>query len=239
MFYGGFLYGFRKLQFQETYNIKVCEGANQDPEQNKEISMKNKRNLWLIVAIIAMIGFTFTACGDACDCEPCKYPGPCGYTQEQAMLRTETIVMPLGNISYIVRVMANLKRAEMDQVKTDLTLAISDAYVAGTNPEKGWFRNVFGRADGVTGVTIIVGDRPANNTFEIIGDGVTLYLNVNALNNADLQDKILEAVVEMNSFGTTIGKTIQPVHDKGWQRMNRETIRIANVRARTAHSIAG
>ena len=75
---------------------------------------------------------------------------------------------------------------------------------------KDTFRNVFHELRG--GVTIIVGERPAGSTYETTGDWVTLYLNLDSLNSADLQAKIIEAVTAMNVGNATIGKAIKP----GW-----------------------
>ena len=73
--------------------------------------------------------------------------------------------------------------------------SFNGAFTAATNPVKTRFRNMFGRP---SSVTVIVGNRPENKTYETTVGGLTLYLNFAALDNDDLQTKITSAIRAMN-----------------------------------------
>jgi hypothetical protein len=89
------------------------------------------------------------------------------------------------------------------------------------------YRDVFKNND----VVIIVEKAPDGKTLDYTnwkttGDGKTLKVNFDSLD--DLQSNITAAVNSMYTTGTTVGKAIQPTHDRGYVAYNRERQRRDN-----------
>ena len=156
----------------------------------------------------------------ACD------PEPKPQQQEQAKDQSATLTDLFGE-GYSTTVTGHLTDTQWAGVAGKIEDALNGAFDASGNSTKNRFRNVFGTGDAVT---IIVGNRPTGDfTYETVGDGATLYLNINALNNADLQSKITAAITAMNSFESTTAQ-ILPTHDKGWKQVKGHAVRMANAK---------
>ena len=120
-------------------------------------------------------------------------------------------------------VKGNFTKAELEDAADKIKVAINGAFNGlSTDTAKNNYKNLFS-----TGVNIIVEETTDYDNWKTIGDGKTIYLNFNAVNKADLSTIIVSAI---GSIGRGNAETaIAPVHDNGWQRMNREAIAINNL----------
>lgn len=156
--------------------------------------MKNK----FFGIIICMAIITFSAgCGDDSSSDT---------PQEQAQNQSATLTDLFGE-GYSATVEGNLTDTQWNGVSGKIEVALNDAFEAGNAAAKGRFRVVFGRA---AGVKIIVEKTSDYTNYETTGDGVTLFLNLDALDNADLQAKITAAVAAMRNDEATMAKVIKP-----------------------------
>ena len=85
-----------------------------------------------------------------------------------------------------------------DKIKSAFNGAFDDNFW-----DKDIYRSIFARS---AGVTIIVEKNPTYTNWKIIGDGVTLYLNFNALDN--IQSKLDTAIFSMNASNTETANVI-------------------------------
>jgi hypothetical protein len=192
-----------------------------------------------LIALIAIITIGFIACGngddeththqwqwqvtkaatteaDGVETETCA----CGATNGTRTINKDTIPFQRDNeekgltfgeddTTYNVKITGNLSNNQV----TEIVLAINSAYTAANLSNKAAFMNVFETGS----ATIIVEVAPDGGTlgytnWKTTGGGITLY--VNAANLANLQTFITAAVANMNTGGTSMGKAIQPTHDK-------------------------
>jgi uncharacterized repeat protein (TIGR02543 family) len=114
------------------------------------------------------------------------------------------------DIPYSAAITGFLTDDQWAGVEGKIEQALNNAFNAGNLPAKGRFSTVFAR-----GVTIIVGDRPANNNYETTDDGITLYLNLDCVNGTELQEKITAAVTAMRNLTPEVAKAIIPAR-KGY-----------------------
>ena len=150
-----------------------------------------------------------TPTADGLETETCKTCGATNGTRPIAMLpqnQTATLTNLFGGEinsntgePYTATVTGYFSNTEWDGIPTKIETALNGAFNSGTGASgaqlKNRFRTMFGRP---SGVTIIVGNRPENKTYETTLGGFTLYLNFDALDNADLQSKIISAIRAMN-----------------------------------------
>jgi len=141
-----------------------------------------------------------TPTADGLETETCKTCGATNGTRPIAMLsqnQTATLTSLFGE-GYTATITGYFSNTEWDGVAEKIETALNGAFNSRTGAQgaqlKNAFRTVFGRT---TGITIIVGYRPENQTYETIDGGVTLYLNFNALDNTDLHLKIADAIISM------------------------------------------
>ena len=192
-----------------------------------------KKNL--LVCFLAIIVLSFIGCDSNGDNDPkCNCPNGkvhtdalcscnatdcnCTYKAPEVAKDQSATLNDLFGEGYSATVTGHMKDSEWVNVSVKLKNALNGAFNSKDGIPgaviKDQFRDVFGYAGGVT---IIVGDRPAGFTYETIGDITTLYINFGALNNADLQAKLIDAVSSMDSMGSEIAKAM-PAYDKGWQK---------------------
>jgi hypothetical protein len=160
--------------------------------------MKNwKQNAFFGLAVIIAFGFAFVACDDG------------DGKDEQAEFREATINLLEGETKengqpYTAKVEGTLTQTQWNGVADKIETAINGAFGNATGLEgfalKNKFRDVFGREN----VKIIVGKRPDGKTWETVGDSITLYINIDEINKADFQQKIVDAVTSMDDGGTEI-----------------------------------
>jgi hypothetical protein len=149
------------------------------------------------VAIIAF-GFAFIACGG---------DDGNGKDEEQPEFREDTISFIFSYAAWgyddrtgEAKVQGTFTKSQWDDIVDKIETAINGAYNNGNLPLKDIISTLFAPE----GVTIIVGNRPTNKTYETVGDSITLYLNIDAINKSDFQQKITDAVLSMNDSGTEI-----------------------------------
>jgi hypothetical protein len=200
-----------------------------------KIKKETKDRIKKGAAILAMAPFFIAGavgCGDdngekppvnpTCVCPPdgpegehfesCEYygceVGGCEIT-EKVKEQSATIDLFEDNTA---TVKGHLTNAQWADVAGKIEAAINDAFNSGTGPvanvKRNRFRNVF---SGTIGVTIIVEQTSEYGTYKTTEDAVTLYLNIAALNNVDLQEKITAAVTAMNNGEPTMAR-VRPMN---------------------------
>ena len=144
--------------------------------------MKNLKH-WIIVAIIAVLGIVvgFTACDN-------------NGTTDQPKDQTATI-NNLFDKGLSATVNAYLTDPEWAGVAGKIETALNGAYDTAAGGTKSTYEEIFGR-----GVVFIVEKTTGYNNYKTIGDGKTIYLNYNSLDN---QSIILNGVVSIYTNGTS------------------------------------
>jgi len=166
--------------------------------------MKTKALLLLTIILV----LAFAGCGN-------------DDTEEQEPIDQSATLNDLFGRGLSATVTGYMTNSQWNGVAGKIETALNGAYEAGNSPTKGMFRAVFGM-DG--GVTIFVEKTSEYSTYKTVGDG-TLYLNLDALNNANLQEKIIDAVTAMRNGEATIGKAIKTGHDKrGAEYLSPQTV---------------
>jgi len=125
------------------------------------------RKISIIIFILIAVGMGMTACDDDPKEET---PGP-------AKDQTATITNLFGE-GFSATVKGTLTNAEWDGVAGKIETALNGAFVDGIVPVKNRFKAVFGQAGGVT---IIVEKATAYDNWKTTADGLTLYVNFDAL----------------------------------------------------------
>jgi len=150
--------------------------------------MKNcKKNISVVMVIVALI-VLITGCDN---------------NKNDPKDQSTTLTNLFGE-GFTATVKGFLTDTEWAGVSTKIETVLNEAFKVGNPGIKSQFVTVFGRNDGVT---IIVGERPIGSSYETTIDGVTLYLNINVLDN-DLQSKLTAAVGEMRYNNPIIVKNI-------------------------------
>jgi hypothetical protein len=114
--------------------------------------------------------------------------------------QTATIALEFGTYNYTATVTGYFSNTEWDGIPEKTENTLESASTAGTAPQRGNFRTVFGR-DG--GITIMVEKTSEYNSYKVIdGEFSTLYLNYGYLmstTDTELQEKIITAVTAMRN----------------------------------------
>ena len=145
----------------------------------------------MLLTIILVLAFT--GCGN-------------NDTEEQEPVDQSATLTNLFGEGYSATVTGYMTNSQWNGVAGKIETALNGGFESVGNIAKNRFRTVFGQ-DG--GVTIIVEKTSEYSTYKTIGDYSTLYLNLDALNNANLQEKIIAAVTAMRDGESTIGKAIK------------------------------
>jgi len=127
----------------------------------------------------------------------------CGEEEEQPQNQSVSITGLFDNNSSAT-VKGYLTDTEWASVPNKIKNALNGAFDADNI---GWYKNdfrtVFARS---AGITIIIEKNLTYTNWKIIGDGVTLYLNFNVLDN--IQSELTVAVGSMLDNGTTTANII-------------------------------
>ena len=180
------------------------------------------------IVVGTSIALTVLGCKDQPDNPP--------IIQEDLAKDQSAIITDLfGDSGRSATVKGHFTNAEWNGVAGKIETAINDRYnyyeSINANVLKARWETVFGR-----GVIIIVEKAPSGYIkWKTTTDGKTMYLGYGELDNS-LQETLGTAVMNMESNTADFAKAIAPTHDKGWQRLNREAIQIANTKTRVAKS---
>jgi len=174
--------------------------------------MKNILKLVGVIISILFIGlFTTSCCVGKCDIPDCL---ACNQL-EQANNQSATLTHLFGG-GRSATVQGYLTDTEWKGLVGKVRSALEDAYFGNIPPVQGIFLDVFGQS----GVTIIVEKTTAYPNWKTTGDGKTLYIRFDKLD--DIQSALTAAVQSMAGNGDTQAKA-NPVRD-GWHKINQKNI---------------
>jgi len=151
--------------------------------------------------------------------------------EEQAKNQSTTISLFGGTHSATVQ--GHFTKSEWAGVVSKIETAfniINEFYVDRDGGIPNWYETVFAR-----NVTINIEKSSSDYTkWKTTGDGKTMYLNYGGFDN-DLYLMLDRAITRL-SLGTEEFVKATPSNNKGWQRMNRQAVRLANARTNQALS---
>ena len=155
--------------------------------------MKNKTKrgiaIWLTAVLTAATLLTLNACSD--EPKPIEKEFP---SERNA---------PLNNLfgeGYTATVKGTFTKAEWTDVADKVESAINCGFDDTSGPNKNRFKTVFGRED----VTIIVEKASGYANWKTTDDGITLYINIDALDN--MQSKFTDVIIAMAGSIPTVAK---------------------------------
>jgi len=162
-----------------------------------------KRNVFLGLLVFVLV-FGFTSCDPETKYIEVEVPDP-------TLIFRETVInLDFNGTARVARVEGTLLLTEWNGAADKVKNAIDAAYgKAVGDPERDAFTIVFAR----TGFTIIL--TKENYPTLRANNASSLYLNINKLNDAELSDKIRDAIIKIREGGQypVVGKVV-PIKNK-------------------------